>query len=378
MSKDKKMAALQTLVKSIAEKYTPEGATKPVIAFGSDLTDRRFIPCATPALGYLIGTGGWPQGQLIEFFGKEHAGKTTLMNMALKDCLDFERANGGTRVLAVIDIEHRFNPDWAKRLGLTPDEDIIIVQPSNAETATDIMTKLIKSKQICAIGFDSIGAAATANSQQEFAEKGTLYGGNANVMKRNVQTVAPLANLFDVTIFYLNQLRADMSGYNRAMTPGGHAVKHQMSLRVYIRPGRSKYFDKTGKAEVQVGFPMVFKTVKNTFGPFGREQWSDFYFVPNRWLDHVGFDVERDYARLGLLLNVVEQRGGGYYLWRDMKERGRDTFFEALKTRNLLQEFITEVQGAFSREISQSVQVDDDDILLAPEADGPDDVDDET
>jgi recombination protein RecA len=368
---------LQALVKSIAEKYTPEGATKPVIAFGSDLTDRNFIPCATPALGYLIGTGGWPQGQLIEFFGKEHAGKTTLMNMALKDCLDFERAKGGDRVLAVIDIEHRFNPAWAERLGLIPDRDLIVVQPNNAEQATDIMTKLIKSKKICAIGFDSIGAAATSASQMEFSEKGTLYGGNANVMKRNVQTVAPLANLFDVTCFYLNQLRADMSGFNRPMTPGGHAVKHQMSLRIYVRPGRQKYFDKTGDGETQVGFPMVFKTVKNTYGPFGREQWSDFYFVPCRWLDHVGYDTERDYARLGLLLNVVEQKGGGYYIWRDMKERGRDTFFEALKTNGLLEEFINDVQSAFSREVSNNVTVEDD-ILLAPEADGPSEVDDET
>jgi len=374
----KKRSDLEKLVASISEKYTPDGATKPVIAFGADLKQREFIPCATPVLGYLISRGGWPQGQLIEFFGKEHAGKTTLMTMALKDCLIHERKNGGERILAIIDVEHRFNPEWALKLGLVPNEDLIVVQPPNAETATDIMTKLIKSGEICAIGFDSIGGAATSSSQMEFNEKGTLYGGNANVMKRNVQTVAPLANLFGVTCFYLNQLRADMSGYGRAMTPGGHAVKHQMSLRIYIRPGRDKYFDKIGGADTQVGFPMVFKSVKNSYGPFGREQWSDFYYTPSRWKDTVGFDIERDYARLGILLNVVEQRGGGNYSWREVKERGRDTFFEKLRERGLQEEFMKDVLQAFSREVASVTVEEGDSLLQMPETDGSLDVSDET
>jgi hypothetical protein len=167
-------------------------------------------------------------------------------------------------------------------------------------------------------------------------------------MKRNVQTVAPLANLYGVTVFYLNQLRADMDGYNRPMTPGGHAVKHAMSVRIYLRPGSDKYFDKINGENTQVGFPIVMKTVKNSYGPPFREGWTDFYSQPCVFLDHPGIDTQRDLARMGILLGVA-QRAGAWFSWRDIKAQGRDSFFEQVWNSGMKDEFEAEIIDAVKK-----------------------------
>jgi len=227
-----------------------------------------------------------------------------------------------------------------------------------------MMVSLIKSKEVCAVVWDSIGAAATKHSMQQLTDKNDKMGGNAAVMKRNVQTVAPLANLYGVTCFYLNQLRADMDGYNRPMTPGGHAVKHAMSVRIYLRPGSDKYFDKINGENVQVGFPVVMKTVKNSYGPPFREGWTDFYNQPNVFLDHPGIDTRRDLARMGILLGVA-QRGGAWFTWRDIKAQGRDAFFEQIWSSGKSEEFEAEIIAAVKKGSGVAV-VDEDEFFGRP------------
>jgi recombination protein RecA len=342
-------------------KFTPEGSTKPIALRGGDIERITAIPCFSPALAYLLAVGGWPEGKMIEFFGKEHSGKSSFALMALRDCYEYYK---GEKMVAYIDLEHRFNPEWAEKLGLKVDDSLIVVQPPDAETGTDIMVRLIKSKQICAIVWDSTGAAATKHSMQELNDKNDKVGGNASVMKRNVQTVAPLANLYNVTCFYLNQLRQDMDGYNRPMTPGGNAVKHAMSVRLYLRPGSDKYFDKVDGENVQVGFPIVMKTVKNSYGPPFREGWTDFYNQPCKNLDHPGIDTDRDLARMGILLGVV-QRQGAWFSWNDVKAQGRDAFFEQVWGSGRKAEFEAEIVAAVKKG-TQQVEIADDEFFGRP------------
>ena len=342
-------------------KFTPEGSNKPIVLRGNNIEKINAIPCFTPALAYLLAVGGWPEGKMIELFGKEHSGKSSFALLALKDCYDYYK---GEKMVAYIDLEHRFNPEWAEKLGLKVDESLIVVQPPDAETGTDMMVSLIKSKEVCAVVWDSIGAAATKHSMQQLTDKNDKMGGNAAVMKRNVQTVAPLANLYGVTCFYLNQLRADMDGYNRPMTPGGHAVKHAMSVRIYLRPGSDKYFDKVNGENVQVGFPVVMKTVKNSYGPPFREGWTDFYNQPNVFLDHPGIDTRRDLARMGILLGVA-QRGGAWFTWRDIKAQGRDAFFEQIWSSGKSEEFEAEIIAAVKKGSGVAI-VDEDEFFGRP------------
>lgn len=366
MAKD----AIESLIKEL-NKFTPEGSTKPIAFRGNNIERINAIPTFTPALSYLLAVGGWPEGKLIEFFGKEHSGKSSFALMALKDCYDYYK---GEKLVAYVDLEHRFNPEWAEKLGLKVDESLIVVQPPDAETGTDMMVSLIKSKEVCAIVWDSTGAAATKHSMQQLTDKNDRMGGNAAVMKRNVQTVAPLANLYGVTCFYLNQLRADMDGYNRPMTPGGHAVKHAMSVRIYLRPGSDKYFDKINGENVQVGFPVVMKTVKNSYGPPFREGWTDFYNQPCVFLDHPGVDTKRDLARMGILLGVA-QRAGAWFTWKDIKAQGRDSFFEQIWESGRGAEFEAEIVAAIKKG-SGFAEVDNDDFFGRPLTVDSDDVND--
>jgi len=350
-----KKDAIDELLDSL-NKFTPEGSTKPIALRGNNIARINAIPCFSPALAYLLAVGGWPEGKLIEFFGKEHSGKSSFALLALKDCYDYYK---GEKMVAYIDLEHRFNPEWAEKLGLKVDESLIVVQPPDAETGTDMMVRLIKSKEICAIVWDSTGAAATKHSMHELNDKNDKVGGNASVMKRNVQTVAPLANLYNVTCFYLNQLRQDMDGYNRPMTPGGNAVKHAMSVRLYLRPGSEKYFDKVDGENTQVGFPIVMKSVKNSYGPPFREGWTDFYNQPNVYLDHPGIDTQRDLARMGILLGVA-QRQGSWFSWRDVRAQGRDTFFKQIWESGHREEFEAEIVLAIKKGAGVTEIVDDD------------------
>ena len=367
------MGAKDSIDKLIAElnKFTPQGSNKPIAMRGNSIEKIKAIPTFSPALDYLLSVGGWPEGKLIEFFGKEHSGKSSFALMALKDCYDFYK---GEKLVAYIDLEHRFNPEWAEKLGLKVDESLIVVQPPDAETGTDMMVELIKSKEICAIVWDSTGAAATKHSMQQLTDKNDKMGGNAAVMKRNVQTVAPLANLYDVTVFYLNQLRADMDGYNRPMTPGGHAVKHAMSVRIYLRPGTDKYFDKVDGENVQVGFPIVMKTVKNSYGPPFREGWTDFYNQPNVNLDHPGIDTRRDLARMGILLGIAN-RAGAWFTWKDIKAQGRDSFFEQIWSQGRGEEFAQEIRDTIKNGNTLVLKDQEDDFFGRPLTSDSEDID---
>jgi protein RecA len=322
------------LIDELNKKYTPEGAKLPVVAKSENRPQQMFVPCTSPSLGFALGTGGWPIGHLSEFFGKEHAGKTTLMMLALKDCYEYY---DGKRDIAFIDIEHRYNEEWSKLLGLPG--NMIVVQPTSAEQATDIMQTLIHPKTgegVCAIGFDSIGAAASTQEFDKFGDREYTVGRTAIVMTRNVRTMAPLANLYNTSVFYTNQLRADMQGYNRPITPGGYAIKHMMSMRVYLWPNTkddSKRKDKIDGQEVQVGFEMNFRVVKNTFGPPGREAKSTFFFRPSRLFDGVGFDIDGDIEALGLMTGVVERKGS-FYEYDGIKVLGREPFFAKLKAED--------------------------------------------
>jgi len=356
-------------------KFTPTGASRPVAMRGSNVEKVRAIPCFSPSLAYLLAIAGWPEGKLIEIFGKEHAGKTSFALMALKDCFDFYK---GEKMLAYVDIEHRFNPEWAETLGLSVDDNLVVVQPPDAESGTDMMVELIKSQKICAIVWDSIGGSATRHSMQALTDKNERMGGAAGVMKRNVQSVAPLANLYGVTCFYLNQLRDDMDGYNRPMTPGGHAVKHAMSVRLYLRPGSEKYFDKVNGENTQVGFPVVMKTIKNSYGPPLREGWTDFYSQPSVWLDHPGVDVERDLTRMGILVGAVT-KAGSWYEWKGIKAQGREAFFQSLYESGKKEEYyetVMELIRTGSNSTNLLVSREGDDELSRPATNENEDIDD--
>lgn len=343
MAEKPKRKSLDNLLDDINKRYLQDGAKKPIVSRGEKGKDV-IIPCTPPILRYILG-GGWVEGKLHEIFGKEAAGKTSLVFSAMKDIYEYY---DGTKKMGFIDIEHKINEEWAATMGVNL-EDLVVVQPPDAESATDIMADLIRTEEFCCFVWDSVGASAPSKEHGRFEDAKDVMGGVAKIMSRNVKTMIPLANYYGVTLFYLNQLRADMAGYNRPITPGGLTLKHMASRRIYVRPGKDKYEARgvDGKP-VQVGYPMFFKAVKNSYGQGMLEGSADFYFAPSDvYLDHVGFDVEENYTRLGLALGVIQQ-GGPWYTFGSVKEKGRQRFFEALEEAGLKESLIKEVDNNLS------------------------------
>lgn len=360
-----KRKIVEELRNTINKTHTPEGAVKEVVVWGDEISEIERVPSQSYALNHLLG-GGWYKGKLHEFFGPEHAGKTSLAMMAINDFL----LDDPQRIGAFIDVEHRFNKAWAVQLGLEPNEDFLLIQPPSAEAATDIMADLIRSRNISCMVYDSVGASATAQQQKKFEDQQAVYGGAAGVISRQVNTIAPLCNLFDTTLFYLNQLRADMDGFNRPMTPGGRALKHQLSARIYLRKGKEKYLESRPGEEkpVQVGFPMVFKLVKGN-GPTPREGWSDFYYEPSRHYSKIGFDTDKELMRLAIVTGVVEQKSSWFY-YGDIKSNGRDNFFADLEEAGIAGELRDKVLEAMRNGSGRMVELEGD--LARPETEGPD------
>ena len=368
---DKTATKRQTLDQVLKDlgKYTPEGALHPVLADAAAWDKVPVIPTSSHVINYLLSVGGWFTGRLHEFFGPEHGGKSTLAIMALMDCY---RHYGGDRRVAFIDVEHRFNPEWARSLGMDIGQTgCVWLKPTNAEEATDMMHDLVSTGEIAAIVYDSIGASAARWELDTFEDRAAGYGGAASVMSRNVRTMSPLCDLFETTAFYTNQIRADMEGYNRIITPGGHTLKHQMSLRLYIRKGKEKIYDKTSEGTVEVGYPMVLKAVKNSFGPTPREQWSDFYYVPKEG-HGVGFDTSLELQRLGILTGVIRNASSWYYFGEgddEIKGNGREAFFKALTESGRVQEIADKVMAKLGNSELDGDSLPDE--LARPAVDGP-------
>jgi len=365
---DARTRSLDKVLDDMNKKFTKEGMFKDVITRGKSKPSDR-IPCTPPVLSYLL-QGGWVGGKLHELIGKEQSGKSTTILLALKDIFEFYN---GERPIAYLDIEHRFNESWAVELGVPVDE-MIIAQPTSAEQATDIMATLIENHDVCAIAFDSVGGAASLDELKTFEEKGVAMTGVAKTMTRNVKTIAPLANLYNSTVFYSNQMRDDISGYHQVVTPGGNAVKHMATVRLLIKKGRaeSRHIikdimpDVNGKINaIPVGSPIIYKTLKNTWGLPERIAWSDFFFKPSELFDHVGFDVDADIQQLGLATEVIE-RNGAWYNMGEIKAQGREAFFDKLKEENAYDDMYKEIMERLGKvnRLQERLPVAEDNITL--------------
>jgi recombination protein RecA len=351
-STKKSRAEVDALLARVNEKYHVEGSVKPVAARASDLQPITYIPCASPTLGYLMGHGGWPSGKLVEFFGDEGLGKSTLLAFSLYDCYTFHNKQ---KPIAVVDIEHKYNWERAIEILGMPEEEFILMQPEDAETAADMMRDLIRSRQFAAVGYDSIGSATPAYMMEAFADNATRHGGVAAVMSRTMGMVVPDANLFDTTVFFVNQMRGDMTGKTpvKDRTPGGTKPKFQMAVRIHVRqsdPWKIKGQDAEGKsADIEVGYRMHFRVVKNSYGPNERKGWSDIYYTPtSEYLDRVGFDTDGDYMRLALALNVVE-KSGAWLNFGDVQAQGRTKFFELVDKAGKRDELYAAVRAKMSQ-----------------------------
>ena len=256
MSKDKaaKLKSLQLTLDKLDKTYG-KGA---VMKLGDEVVEKvEAISSGSIGLDIALGIGGYPRGRVIEIYGPESSGKTTLTLHAIAEC----QKNGG--IAAFIDAEHAFDRFYAEKLGIDIGE-LIISQPDHGEQALEIADNLIRSGAIDVIVIDSV-AALTPKSEIEGEMGDSKMGLHARLMSQALRKLTGSIARTNSTVFFINQLREKigiMFG-NPETTTGGNALKFYASVRLDIR--RSTQI-KSAEAEV-LGNRTRVKVVKNKVAP---------------------------------------------------------------------------------------------------------------
>jgi len=316
---------LDSLLASLQEKFG-EGA---IMKLGeAPRVDVAVIPTGSFSLDLALGVGGLPRGRIVEIYGPEASGKTTL---ALNVVAQAQKKGGKA---AFIDAEHAMDPEYAKKLGVKVNE-LLISQPDNGEEALNILESLVRSGIIDVIVVDSV-AALTPKAEIE-GEMGAIHMGlQARMMSQALRKLTAISAKSNTLVVFINQLREKigiMFG-NPETTPGGRALKFYSSVRIDVRR-----IAQVKKGENIVGNRVRAKVVKNKIAaPFKAAEF-DILFGE-------GISYEGDVLSAALAHGVVTKSGASYSMEGERLGVGFDAVKEKLKEdKKLLQEMKQKVKG---------------------------------
>ncbi|MEI6296792.1 MAG: recombinase RecA [bacterium] len=280
------------------------------------------IPTGSIGIDIALGVGGLPRGRIIEIFGPESSGKTTL---ALHVIAEAQKTGG---VCAFIDAEHAMDPDYSKKLGVKI-EELLISQPDNGEQALEIAETLIRSGEIDVIVIDSV-AALTPKDEIEGDMGASHMGKQARLMSQALRKMTALVARSKTVVIFINQIRMQIGVMfgNPETTPGGKALKFFSSVRIDIRK-----IAQIKKGEEVVGSRTRAKIVKNKVAaPFKQAEFDIIY--------NEGISPEGEIIALGEKEGVITKSGNGYVYGEAKLGRGYDATRTFLKENKDLREEI--------------------------------------
>ena len=330
-SKDKDASeALDSTIEEIKTKFGDEAIMK----LGErPKVDVNAISTGSIGLDAALGVGGVPRGRVIEVYGPESSGKTTL---ALHIVAEAQKAGG---VAAFVDAEHALDPEYSKRVGVKVD-DLLISQPDTGEQSLEIVESLVRSGNIDVIVVDSV-AALTPKDEIEGEMGAQHVGKQARLMSQALRKLTAITARTNTTVIFINQIRMKIGVMfgSPETQPGGKALKFYSSVRLDIRR-----IAQIKKGEEVMGGRVRVKVVKNKVAsPFGQTEFDLLY--------NEGISREGEIIALGERYKVI-QKSGASYSYGDVKlGRGYDATRKFLKeNKKIANEILKEIKKALKKE----------------------------
>jgi len=305
-----KRASIENTLDAIKTKFGDEAimmlGTKPK-------TNIDAIPTGSIGLDHALGIGGMPRGRIVEIYGPESSGKTTLSLHVIAEA----QKKGG--ICAFVDAEHALDPEYATRLGVKID-DLLVSQPDTGEQALDIVESLVRSGKLDVIVIDSV-AALTPQAEIEGDMGATHVGRQARLMSQALRKLTAIVARSKTVVIFINQIRMQIGVMfgNPETTPGGKALKFYTSVRLDIRR-----IAQIKKGDEVVGGRVRVKVVKNKVAaPFKQTEFDLMY--------NEGISREGEIIALGEKFDIIQKAGSSYRYNDESIGRGYDATRTTLK-----------------------------------------------
>lgn len=327
---DTKKRALDMALSQI-EKAFGKGA---IMKLGDSVDlDLQVVPSGALSLDLALGVGGYPKGRIVEIYGPESSGKTTLTLHAIAE----SQKQGGT--CAFIDVEHALDPSYARKIGVNT-EELLLSQPDYGEQALEIAEALVRSNAVDLIVIDSV-AALVPKSEIEGDMGDSQVGVQARLMSQALRKLTGIVNKSSCVVIFVNQIREKIGVMfgNPETTPGGRALKFYSSVRMDIRK------IETLKSGVDIiGNKVRVKIVKNKVA-------SPFKFTEFDIIFGKGISTSGDLLDLGCTFGVVEKSGTWYSYNSERLGQGREA---AKKLIDANQDISVKIREEITTKITES------------------------
>ncbi|MFT4571839.1 MAG: recombination protein RecA [Hyphomicrobiaceae bacterium] len=321
MSKEDKKKALELAIGQI-EKAFGSGA---LMRLGADAKlDIESVPTGSLGLDVALGVGGFPCGRVVEIYGPESSGKTTV---ALEAIAQTQKRGG---VAAFVDAEHALDPSYARKLGVRTSE-LLISQPDNGEQALEIVDTLVRSGAVDILVIDSV-AALVPRAEIEGEMGDTHVGLQARLMSQALRKLTGTISRSKCIVIFINQIRMKIGVMfgSPETTSGGNALKFYASIRLDIRRIAS-----LKQGDQAIGNRTRVRVVKNKVAPPFREAEFDITYG-------VGINKAGELIDLGVELGIVDKSGSWYSYGKERMGQGRENSCEFLREHN---EIFNEIEG---------------------------------